>query len=66
MPEYEFGIVFTSAPEDLHRGPWSERKVDDWLKEAIEDNCPADLFSKVYRVVQPWQLGSPNDQNGES
>jgi hypothetical protein len=60
MTEYEYGVMYTHRPDELHRGPWSESKVDDWIAEAIDDGFKPGVFVKVHRPVHPdWIPGSP-------
>lgn len=54
----EYGIIMRGQDE-LHRGPWPERKVDDWLEEASDDGFDTQFFIKVARLVGPWTPAAP-------
>jgi hypothetical protein len=44
-------VYYVLMREEFHRGPWSEEDVDQWLKEAIEDGFPEELFKKARQKV---------------
>lgn len=52
--EFEYCVMHEASPNDPHRGPWSEQKCRDWIKEWKDDGGRRGAFYIARRVIGPW------------
>ena len=54
-PVTEYAVMYPRiSMTEPHRGPLSEKEVDDWIKEAESDGFARGVVQKWSRRVGPW------------
>ncbi len=54
--QYEYFVFLERVSKtEPHRGPWTEKEVDQWIAEAEEDGMKKGVFVKYKRAVGPYQ-----------
>lgn len=61
-PEYEYGIIYSLFPNDIHRGPFTKEEAETWVQEWLDDGGKADVFSIVRRPTGPWEPVPDEDE----
>ena len=51
---YEYAVVFSIRPTELHRGPWTLEDCESWINAGLADGTPSDLFMVARREVGEW------------
>lgn len=53
--EYEYAVMFSPYPDEIHRGPWPREQAEEWIKDAEDEGFREGAFYLVRRPSGPWE-----------